>query len=535
MNLIRLVFLCALLVSAGCGSCSGNNQNGGPTDSGTEEDTGKPPADTGVDISTAPDLTTDAGETGDAASDAESDSAASPGFTLTPTEPSFRVRVGGSAAIELDVERTGGFSSDIVVTVEGLPPGVGADPVTIEAGMNQAAVNVDALVTAAHAGPIPLTVRGVAADDSSIASEVTLDAYVAGAAGELDTSFGLDGELTYPVTDEYDSTRDAAVDALGRLVVVGRAAGNGFAVRLQYDGSADDTFGTDGEALAFGTDSAAYSLVLEGSEMVVRAESDAAGIFLRKLAEDGTVTGDFGTGGDVLAPDAVRGLVKWGDRYMSIDSESNTIVAYSADGADATFTPPAPMPLVPRGLAADGNRLLSAGYAGNAVAFGRLLEDGSLDESFGSDGVTAFALGDTPTGVVGPVMDTGGNAFALAEERNVASSVRRQLLLAVDTDGDPRGDLFSNGVFEISPSGLIGDLVVQNDGGVVIAYVEETTFLHIPKITRIGPDGTVDSDFGTDGAVELDNLTIDLVYDAMGHRLYVVSPGEDFRVLRFWL
>lgn len=542
MSLFRLLFFCSCLAAAsGCGSCGGNNGTGGPTDSGTEEDADQPSTDAGEDAPSNFDIATS-----DTRSphDAGTDTTAGEDFTLTATEPNFRVRIGGSATMRLDVERAGGFSADIIVAVDGLPTAVGADPVTVPIASNQAAVTVEALATAEHAGPFPITVRGVADDDPSIASEVILDAYVAGAPGEADTSFSSDGMLSYMLSPDFDDARAMALDASGRPVVAGTTLGGGdgnaYIVRFLTDGTIDDTFGDEGLVEGFGPSSSISRLAMDGDAMVVLAQSDAASGFLRRLDETGSVDSDFGTGGDTLIPGGQQEFIRWGTSYVYANNTGLGMVDAQGDPV-TTFAPPDPLPLFVTSIAASGAQLLVGGYDTSLEDFVlmRLEPDGTLDDSFGTDGLARVVtgMGESPWDLRAISVEPDGSGLALAEARWGSDLQSRVFVFAFDADGQPDVAVGPGGILGVHAEGTASDAFRQTNGKIVVLYSERMgPMVGDGKVARFDPDGAPDTTFGTNGVVDISPpYTAAADYDPAGDRLVFLRRNFDLELFRIWL
>ena len=94
--------------------------------------------------------------------------------------------------------------------------------------------------------------------------------------GDLDPSFGAGGQVTTPILSGYDGASALVVQPDGKLVAAGHAynANNDtFAlVRYNADGSLDGNFGTGGKVTTpFGIGSAASAAVLQADGRLVAA------------------------------------------------------------------------------------------------------------------------------------------------------------------------------------------------------------------------------------------------------------------------
>lgn len=198
--------------------------------------------------------------------------------------------------------------------------------------------------------------------------------------GDIDADFSLTGTAPGAVvgTESRSETGTSAVLTADRLVVGG---GSDFALAgLTLDGPLDETFGDTGWTVAGG--STLYSMI-ESSEGgfvlagVVPREDDEDRVTLRvaRVAEDGLVDDEFGDAGVVDLSYSFDNYV-WG--------EGNEI------GLEDSF-------VRVNGLRelADGSWLIYADVVGFLARYAVLVKvetDGSLDTSFGQDGLQAFPV-----------------------------------------------------------------------------------------------------------------------------------------------
>lgn len=232
--------------------------------------------------------------------------------------------------------------------------------------------------------------------------------------GRLDASFGTDGRVGIDLGDSFAGIGALALDAAGRIVVVGTLEGAEslmLAIRWLPDGSPDRAFGTDGVAtVGFdGASARAHALgVLHDGRLVLAGRvspPDGGGgtTAFARLTESGALDGAFGVGGRVsldlvsqggaetLAIDAAGRLVAAGYAVRIDDPAAISVVRLSASGElDGTFGANG-LAVVGRAgyvsvrsLALDAEgRILVAGLAGTSflaydASVVRLLSDGSV-------------------------------------------------------------------------------------------------------------------------------------------------------------
>lgn len=196
----------------------------------------------------------------------------------------------------------------------------------------------------------------------------------AGAAGigELDATFGQDGRVATPLNHFGDQAYALAVQPDGRILAAGSSSSSAnldFAVvRYTREGKLDPTFNLDGIVTTMvGRDDdeiAAIAVQDDGYIVVAGYTFGESGrdFALARYTPDGVLDHSFGLGGIVVT------------EYGGLDDE---LTALSVDNE---------------------GRLLAAGYttgtAGRAVIVARYLTGGSLDPSFGDQGVSLIGVGE---------------------------------------------------------------------------------------------------------------------------------------------
>lgn len=195
--------------------------------------------------------------------------------------------------------------------------------------------------------------------------------------GALDSSFGNGGQV---VIDHWTdaSVSDATLDGEGRLVMVGRGFFGRYlwlAIRLNADGSLDESFGTGGIAEVFdGTLYEKVNSVAVDSQgrIVVGGYSGAfAGeLVVARLDPSGALDPSFGEAGIAIHPQEVV-FNGWGGR-VALDSADRVVGAMELV-TRSEESPWGPIPIYGTGTF-------------------RLTEDGDVDTSYGSGGMTVVEL-----------------------------------------------------------------------------------------------------------------------------------------------
>ena len=186
------------------------------------------------------------------------------------------------------------------------------------------------------------------------------------ASGQLDTSFGVNGYVTIPFLNQTFNPV-IALQPDGKIVVVGlttaQNTGADFQLalaRFNADGSLDPSFGTNGMTITAAPSGFSYSrppgVALQPDGKIVIAA--------------GTSPPDGSNGEFVLARYDASGTL---DTTFGQDGLVTTPFAASAAAMSVALEP-------------DG-RIIAAGYAGSDFAMARYESSGSLDPSFGQNGV----------------------------------------------------------------------------------------------------------------------------------------------------
>lgn len=316
--------------------------------------------------------------------------------------------------------------------------------------------------------------------------------------GVLDASFGTGGTVLTSVSPNgFEHIWELALQPDGKVVAAGEAnmgpgaGGANFAlVRYNRDGSLDASFGGDGivvtavaaddlrdnaNAVALQADG---KIVAAGGVRVSCPQQACNDFVVARYNPNGTLDSTFG-GGDGIVTTAVAP----GTRVDAV-----TGVAIQADGR----------------IVAGGQANMGSGAGGVDFAFARYNSDGTLDTTFGGDGIvtTSVAPGDG--------FDTAWE-FALQQDGKIVGAGN-----AVDADGsdaalaryNPDGTLdlsfggdgivtahlgpFDDDVWTVAIDAA-GRIVIGGDTGEFPALDS--------AVARFLPDGTLDPLFGSGGVV----------------------------------
>ena len=399
------------------------------------------------------------------------------------------------------------------------------------------------------------------------------------APGDLDPTFGTGGTI---VGIHQGVCKDLAIQSDGKILAVGYSgpAQGPYTdirlVRLLPDGALDLSFGTGGEVL---TDSGGLSdnpdtvLVQPDGKILVGGQADAGGtgpdFAVWRYHADGSLDSSFGTAGMVttsfspgvayddtaealfLQPDGK--IVAAGHFRDEFFVERIGIARYNTDGSlDSSFgiggrvttvfgTQDAAFGAL---LQPDG-KILVVGPAGTPFNFAvvRYLTDGTLDSTFGSDGIVTTDFGSSDVAweaflqddqkiVVGGYSQIGGNSIALAR---------------YDSTGVLDATFGSSGKVVLSaPASPFATAIVPTLDGAFLAIGGNGVAPNYNfAVVRFLSDGTLDSSFGTAGVATTsftpgDDEARSAVVDSAGRIIVCgwastagASPVKSFALARY--
>jgi len=295
--------------------------------------------------------------------------------------------------------------------------------------------------------------------------------------GSLDATFGSKGEVTTKFGVRV-SANAIALQPDGKILEAGfslTSAGDAFIiVRYNTNGSLDNTFGKKGVVTTIiGQASKARSLDVEtvnGVPKIVVAgdvwTTSGAGVFgLARYNLDGSLDTSFGSGGEVVTNISTDG-VSFGLASL-VQGDGKIVVAGNAT--------------IP------GSR---------EFAVARFNTDGSLDATFGSDGVATTAIGLTSQALAVALQSNGDIVAGGWGNRTT------EFTLARYTPSGALDPTFGSGGIVFTPqANFLNGLAIQADGKIIASGGGRTGNAGPSTLARYNPDGTLDATFGTSGIV----------------------------------
>jgi uncharacterized delta-60 repeat protein len=337
----------------------------------------------------------------------------------------------------------------------------------------------------------------------------------------LDTGFGLGGRVSTPGGGD---ARAVIVRPDGRIIVVGRRdVGVNFhfqfgAAGYDASGHLDPGFGTEGIAttpLGGSDDEATDAADDRDGGFVAVGHTDAAGL----------TNTDFGVarytaGGQPNPAFPAGGFVR-------------TDIAGRADGANAVA------------VQSDG-KIVAAGYAQTSpinydFAVVRYNPDGTLDHSFGGDGIVTTDFGSNDDTANGVAIDSDGNIVAVGNTGENVGLARYLPNGAPDLTFGGTGTVVSDLGFDDVANGV----AITSGGTILIAGTRLGPHTNLdPFVASYGPNGRLNLGFGDFGVADTDlsggdDFGDDLVLDSSGGIVVVGTASSptvtDMALIRYRL
>lgn len=273
--------------------------------------------------------------------------------------------------------------------------------------------------------------------------------------GSLDNSFGTGGIVKTPVGPSHDGGWFCALQPDEKILVVGPVHnGSNYdfgIVRLNPDGSLDNTFGSGGKVITpvGSSDDFGWSCVVQPDGKIVVGGRSAVGgsndFALVRYQANGSLDAGFGTGGKVTTP-------------VGAGSDRGRFVALQADGK----------------IILGGTGTIASS---DDFALVRYNSDGSLDNSFGSNGIVTTAVGTGEDILWAVAVQNDGKILAAGYGISAVSGYDFAVV-RYNQDGSLDNSFADNGI-ALTPVGTSSDfgigLALQPDEKIVLAGASVTT------------------------------------------------------------
>lgn len=293
--------------------------------------------------------------------------------------------------------------------------------------------------------------------------------------GTPDMDFGNGGIVQTDIVGKWGKITDVLVDADGGILAAG---GKDVFVLSRYtaDGALDPTFGQGGMAIGGSTQGITEIALQHDGKIVASASKYDGSTGLHDFAAirfnvDGTLDSTFGSGGIAVAEFALSER----PQGLAIDALGRILVAGgSRDGAANTFD----------------------------FAVTRFLPDGSIDTSFGDDGLTIIDAGGSSDFARDIAIAANGDIL-LSGQGNNSLTGSDYVLIRLQEDGLPDATFGNSGIVNTDFGSIYYEKLLQiktlPDGKIVGVGSGNAG-----RIIRYLPDGTLDSSFGASGSTAVD-------------------------------
>ena len=317
--------------------------------------------------------------------------------------------------------------------------------------------------------------------------------------GSLDTSFSLDGKVTLNSTGWIYSFE---IDASGKYLLAGFSSvfnplnstttNTNVITRFNTDGSLDTTFGTGGTVSTLIGDGITTSLVYSGEGVTLQVDG--------KILSAGVINNN-GLQEFMVVRHTASGTL---DTTFDMDGYVSTGFGAGNNGFIDNILLQADGKIVATGAVLANT--ISADYSATNTLV-RYNSNGSLDNTFGVNGIASFdiGMGNEDEGSAlqadGKIIIVGSTA--VFDPLNPSASIIGDIKIArINTNGTLDTSFGTNGVVTTDLGGDDEGAIVkmQSDGKIVVAgYTSNNSFGENLAVVRYNTNGTLDSTFGTAG------------------------------------
>ncbi|MDD1443619.1 T9SS type A sorting domain-containing protein [Dolichospermum sp. ST_sed3] len=293
--------------------------------------------------------------------------------------------------------------------------------------------------------------------------------------------------------------------------------------------------------------------------LVISTSSEAQnGLLDLSFDTDGKVTTTIGTAGDVAYSVAIQTdgkIVVAGEKQNGINADF-ALVRYNTNGSlDTSFSGDGKVTTDFGGLSDNGisvaiqtnGKIVVAGRSSNGIdydfAIARYNTDGSLDNTFDSDGKVTTAVGNS---------DDWGSAVAIQTDGKIlvagyaAGSLNYDFAaVRYNTNGSLDNSFNTDGKVTTDIAGyanLCSSIAIQPNGKIVLGGSTNTGTGYDFAVIRYDSTGSLDNTFDTDGIVntDIDNSSDDLFALAIQNDGRIIAVGvsdngngDDFALVRY--
>ncbi|MEO6334887.1 MAG: hypothetical protein ABIO91_07895, partial [Pyrinomonadaceae bacterium] len=352
------------------------------------------------------------------------------------------------------------------------------------------------------------------------------------APGQLDTTFGVNGFTTTPVTNNPNYANSVAIQTDGKIIAVGYT-GSVFAIRrYNSDGSLDAAFNANVNAAPQAGDGDSVAIQSDGKIVIAGHNFNGSNLDFKILRynANGTLDTSFDGDGAVVTPvglgyDVAYSIAFQTDGKILVAGRSDTsdfttsyaIVRYNSNGSlDTTFdTDGIVIPPIPGNAITDSLSLQSDGkivvahntYNGSAyiLAVLRYNTDGTLDSTFDGDGIVTATVG-TNVEEASLAIQTDGKLVVACSSYTSDALHYDFWVVRFNSNGSPDTTFGTNGkTFTPIGAGAAQDkaksVAIQANGKIVVGGFTLNSSNYNFAVVRYNRNGSLDSRWGNGGIV----------------------------------
>ena len=315
--------------------------------------------------------------------------------------------------------------------------------------------------------------------------------------GDIDPAFGIGGRALYPVgKSSLDTGRAAALQPDGKIIVACQSISDGqfttdpggtIVMRLNSDGSFDNTFGVGGKIIR------RLRVVVQVSSVVIQADG--------KILVGGNAVVDSGPITGLMRQFLIFRLLPNGAPDLTF-GVAGTVIDHILDGQFSRVTSIA--------VQTDG-KIVAAGFTGatapDAIAVARYNPDGTPDNSFDSDHKLFINVNATGNRANAVAIQPDGKIVIAGSLLETSGSVTDFLLVRLNSDGSFDSGFDGDGTLTTkftTTNSSIAAVGLQSDGKIVAAGNSSVGATRNIAVSRYNTDGSLDSAFGNDGMLTTD-------------------------------
>ncbi|MCG3113844.1 MAG: CHRD domain-containing protein [Candidatus Manganitrophus sp. SB1] len=356
--------------------------------------------------------------------------------------------------------------------------------------------------------------------------------------GSPDTTFGTNNDGIVTTTIGASSiARNVALQTDGKIVVGGDSANQFALARYNSDGTRDSTFGNDGiVTTTIGSSSFGLDLVIQADGKIILAGQTnpvgggAVTFALARFNTNGSPDTTFDTDGIVTAPAGeVRAVALQADGKIIVAGRSAnhfTLVRYNANGTlDTTFDTDGIVTTIigtTNSIILDliiqpNGKIVALGQSNSGgvttVALTRYNENGSLDNTFSTDGIVTTAIA---------VSTLSYQAVALQADGKILAGGNLSLA-RFNIDGTLDNTFDTDGILAITiGTGILAfDMDLQADGKVIVGGQLSSHFT-LGRFQTAAPSVLLRANLTGDQEIQTTPVTT----SATGSATFIISPGQ---------